>query len=153
MLQTSALIRSVVSALVAAVFILCGGAWLVHHFIGHEPSQTVGLKVIRGIELIGRVPGSGTRIAAKEAPTLTGFVQVGFMVGSDGRAHDIHVIRAVPPGQYEEAAREIIASRRYKPAPPGKSGAREQTEVVNFQVPASVLEQQASASAPAGGGG
>ena len=70
---------------------------------------------------------------------LKGFVQVGFTVGTDGRAHDIHVLAAEPPGQYEEAARTIIASRHYKPALPGKKHTAQRTEIIHFQAPTSVL--------------
>lgn len=139
-------LRFIVSALLAGGLLVFGGGWLVHHYVGHEPAQTVGLKVIRGIQYLGHLPKSATASAAKKrGPMLTGFVQVAFTVGPDGRAHDIHVLSAEPPGEYEEAAREIVAARHFKPAGAGgKTG--EHTAVVHFRVPASTLEKT-------GGGG
>ncbi|MGH8270760.1 MAG: energy transducer TonB, partial [Gammaproteobacteria bacterium] len=109
-------LRFLVSALLAGALLLFGGGWLVHHYLGHEPVQTVSLKVVRGIEFIRHLPGSATAAAPeKKGPVLNGFVQIAFTVGADGRAHNIHVLRAMPPGEYEEAAREIVAARRFKP--------------------------------------
>ncbi|MGA7966769.1 MAG: TonB family protein [Gammaproteobacteria bacterium] len=135
------LLRFVAAAVLAGALIFFGAGWLVYKFAGHHPDQTVGLTVIRGVQLLSHVPGQqGTSAQAKQSQqTLKGFVQVGFTVGADGRAHNIHVIAAEPPGQYEEAAREIIAARHYKPAPPGRKSAVEHTEVVHFQAPTSVL--------------
>lgn len=142
MSRTSTIVRFAVSALFASAFILLGGGWLIHRYVGHQPSETVGLKVIRGIQLISRIPGSGDKTGdGQKGPMLTGFVQVGYTVGPDGRAHGIHVIRAVPPGHYEEAAREIIAARHFKPVQ-GSGAGLEQTQVINFQVPASALEDK-----------
>lgn len=136
-------LRFLVSALLAGALLLFGGGWLVHHYVGHRPAQTVGLKVIQGIQYIGHLPHSGTSTPPKkQEPMLTGFVQVAFTVGADGRAHDIHVLRAEPPGEYEEAAREIIAARRFKPQASGKGAAAKRTQVVHFQVPASTLEKK-----------
>lgn len=134
------LLRFAVAAVLAGALIFFGAGWLVYMFAGHHPEQTVGLTVIRGINLLSHVPGQGTSAGAKQSQqTLRGFVQVGFTVGADGRAHNIHVIAAEPPGQYEEAAREIIAARHYKPSPPGKKGPVQRSEVVHFQAPTSVL--------------
>lgn len=134
------LLRFAAAAVLAGALIFFGAGWLVHKYAGHHPDQTVGLTIIRGVQLLSHVPGQGTSTQAKQSQqTLKGFVQVGFTVGADGRAHNIHVIAAEPPGQYEQAAREIIAARHYKPAPPGKKGGVERTEVVHFQVPTSVL--------------
>lgn len=119
-----------------------GAGLIIHHFAGHESGQTVGLTVIRGIKLISRVPGQASSAKADVArqQTIKGFVQVGFIVGPDGKPHHIHVIAAQPPGLNEEAAREIIASRRFKPVPAGsKQSGVERSEVVHFQVPTSVL--------------
>lgn len=140
--RTSTILRFTVSALAATAFVALGGGWLIHRYVGHQPSETVGLKVIRGIRLIAHVPVSGAKSGADQnAPTLTGFVQVGYTVGPDGRAHGIHVIRAVPAGHYEEAAREIIAARHFKPVQ-GREAELERTQVINFQVPATALEDQ-----------
>ncbi len=136
------LLRFAGAAVLAGGLVFFGAGFLVQHFAGHQPEQTVGLTVIRGIKLISRVPGQASSAkpdTAKEQ-TIKGFVQVGFIVGPDGKAHHIHVIEAQPPGLNEEAAREIIASRRFKPVPPGsKQSGVERSEVVHFQVPTSVL--------------
>lgn len=138
------LLRFAGAGALAFALIFFGGGLLVSHFAGHHPDQTVGLTVIRGIKLLSHVPGQGSsaRPEASNQQTLRGFVQLGFIVGPDGKAHHIHVIASEPPGQSAqvEAAREIIASRRYKPVPPGskKSGVQ-RSEVVHFQVPTSVL--------------
>lgn len=135
-------LRFAAAAVLAGALIFFAAGWLVYKFAGHRPDQTMGLTIIRGINLLSHVPGQGTSAQAKQSQqTLKGFVQVGFTVGTDGRAHNIHVISAEPPGQYEEAAREIIAARHFKPLPPGKKGPAERTEVVHFQVPTSVLTQ------------
>ena len=149
MANIAAPLRFLVSALLAGALLLFGGGWLVHHYIGHQPAQTVGLKVIRGIQYIGHVPGSGTAAAPKKrGPMLNGFVQIAFTVGADGRAHDIHVLTAEPPGEYEEAAREIIAARRFKPRQAGQDTATVHTEIVHFQVPASTLKKKNGGGTP-----
>lgn len=140
--RVSTILRFAASALIATAFVAAGGGWLIHRYVGHRPSETVGLKVIRGIQLITHIPGSGSKTNnAQNAPMLTGFVQVGYTVGPDGRAHGIHIIRAVPAGHYEEAARAIIAARHFKPVQ-GKEAGLERTQVINFQVPTSALEDQ-----------
>lgn len=150
MSKTATILRYAGSALLAGAFVAVAGGWIVHRFVGRQPSRTVGLTVIRGIQLITHVPGTQSLgAAAQSGPMLPGFVQLGFKVGADGRAHDIHVIRAVPPGQYEQAAREIVAARRFKPAA-GKAGGIERTEVVHFQVPASVLSAQSQGGGSGG---
>lgn len=143
-------LRFAAAAVLAGALVFFGAGWLVHKFAGHEPDQTVGLTMIRGIQLLSHVPGQGTSAQADKAQqTIRGFVQVGFTVGADGRAHDIHVISSEPRGQYEEAAREIIAARHFKPAPAGEKGPVERTEIVHFQAPTSVLTDNKNS----GGGG
>lgn len=151
MSKAATLIRYAGSALIASAFVLFGGGWLIHRYVGHEPSQTVGLRVIRGIQLISHVPTEGSAAKSRSGPSLTGFVQVAFTVGPDGRAHGIHVVRAEPAGHYEEAAREIVAARRFKPAQ-GAAARLQRTEVVHFQVPASALETAAGGKGGSAGG-
>ncbi len=146
------LLRFAGAAVLAGALVFFGAGFIVHHFAGRESGQTVGLTVIRGIKLISRVPGqaSSAKPAAAKQQTIQGFVQVGFVVGPDGKPHHIHIIAAQPPGLNEEAAREIIASRRFKPVPAGsKQSGVERSEVVHFQVPTSVL----SGSGKGGGSG
>ncbi len=134
------ILRFAAAIVLAGALVFFGAGWLVYAYVGHRPGQTVGLTVIRGIQLLSHVPGQATSAPAKESQQmLKRFVQVGFTVGADGRAHDIHVLAAEPPGQYEEAAREIIASRHYEPAPPGKKRVAQRTEIIHFQAPTSVL--------------
>jgi len=137
------LLRYAGAAVLAGALVFFGAGLLVHHFAGRHSGQTVGLTVIRGIQLITKVPGQASSAnpdTAKEQ-TIKGFVQIGFTVGPDGKAHHIHVIEAQPPGLNEEAAREIIASRRFKPVPAGsKQSGVERSEVVHFQVPTSLLK-------------
>lgn len=138
------LFRFAGAAVLAGALVFFGAGLLVHHFAGHDSGQTVGLTVIRGIKLISRVPGQASSAKPDTArqQTIKGFVQVGFTVGPDGKPHHIRIIEAQPPGLNEEAAREIIASRRFKPVPPGsKQSGVERSEVVHFQVPTSVLSQ------------
>jgi len=138
-------LRFAAAAVFAGALVFFGAGWLIHTYVGHEPAQTVGLTMIRGVHLLSHVPGKGTSAqAGKSRQTIKGFVQVGFKVGADGRARDIHVISAEPPGQYEEAAREIIAARHFKPAPAGKKGPVQRTEIVHFQAPTSVLTDNKS---------
>ena len=133
-------LRFTAAAVLAGALVFFGAGWLVYAYVGHRPGQTVGLTVIRGIQLLSHVPGQATNARAKRSrQMLKGFVRVGFTVGSDGRAHDIHVLAAEPPGQYEEAARAIVAARHYKPAPPGKKRVAQRTEIIHFQAPPSVL--------------
>ena len=146
------LIRYAVAAVFAGALVFFGAGLIIHHYVGHESSQTIGLTVIRGIKLLSKVPGQADSAKPDTArqQTIKGFVQVGFIVGPDGKAHHIHVIAAQPPGLNEEAAREIVASRRFKPVPPGsKQSGVERSEVVHFQVPTSVL----SNSGKGGGSG
>jgi len=141
------ILRFAAAAVFAGGLVFFGAGFLVHKFAGHQPDQTVGLTVIRGIHLLSHVPGQGTSAqAGKAQQTIKGFVQVGFTVGADGRAHDIHVIAAQPPGQYKEAAREIIAARHFKPAPAGGKNSAQRTEIVHFQAPTSVLTDNKTAS-------
>ncbi len=136
------LLRYAGAAVLAGALVFFGAGLLVHHFAGHEPAQTVGLTMIRGIKLITKVPGQASSAESDKAnqQTIKGFVQVGFIVGPDGKPHHIHIIAAQPPGLNEEAAREIIASRQFKPVPAGsKQSGVERSEVVHFQVPTSVL--------------
>lgn len=139
-------LRFVGAAILAGALVFFGAGWIVHAYVGHQPAQTVGLTVIRGVQLISHIPGQAKASSTKATTTpqeqLRGFVQVGFTVGSDGRAHHIHVIAAEPSGQYEEAAREIVAARHYKP--PSAKHPAQRTEVVHFQVPASVLTGKGS---------
>lgn len=137
------ILRYAGAALLAGALVFFGAGLIVHKYLGGRQSdQMVGLTVIRGIKLLTHVPGQASSSSAAKAQQqqLKGFVQVGFTVGPDGRAHHIHVISAEPPGHNEEAAREIIASRHFKPVKPGsKASGVERSEVVHFQVPASVL--------------
>jgi len=138
MSRLSTILRFGASAILAAAFVVFGGGWLVHEYVSHHTGRRVGLTVIRGLTLLTHPPGQGTQSHPEKAKRmLTGFVQVGFTVGPDGHAHGIHVIRSEPKGQYEEAARELIAARRYKPSKAGHA----ETRVVHFQVPASTLEK------------
>lgn len=131
------ILRFAAAAVLATALVFFGAGWIVHKYFGQRSDQVIGLTMIRGVQLLTKVPGqASTPKAASAGKQIKGFVQVGFTVGADGRAHHIHVIASEPPGQYEEAAREIIASRHFKPG--AKKGV-ERTEVVHFQVPASVL--------------
>jgi len=150
MSRLSAILRFGVSGLLAAALVFFGGGWLVHEYVGHKPGQTVGLTLIRGVKLLSHPPGKQTAPAPqkkKSGPMLRGFVQVGFTVGPDGRAHGIHVIRSQPKGEYEQAAREVVAARQYKPT---KAGHKE-TRIVHFQVPASTLAKHKDAKDGQGG--
>ncbi len=147
-------LRFLASGLIAVAVLLFGGGWIVHHYIGHDPARTVGLTVIRNVKLIARVPGTDAqkkrgkpadKAAERKVP---GFAQVAFTVGADGRAHNIHVLRSVPAGVYDRAARAVIAARHFKPSKSGQGF--EQTEIVHFQVPADALGKDAG---KAGSGG
>lgn len=47
--------------------------------------------------------------------TAPGFVQLEYSVQPDGSATDIRVVGAVPEGRYDDAARAMVAGRRYAP--------------------------------------
>ncbi|MGH8162351.1 MAG: energy transducer TonB [Gammaproteobacteria bacterium] len=147
-------LRFLASGLVAGAVLLFGGGWIVHHYLGHHPEQTVGLTVVNNVKLLAHVPGTDKQTkdksADKAAPQreVPGFAQVAFTVGADGRAHDIHVLRSVPEGVYDQAARAVIAARHFKPSKSAHGA--EQTEIVHFQVPASALKKGAN---DAGSGG
>lgn len=148
MSRISVIVRFGVSGLLAAALVVFGGGWLVHEYVGHHADKTVNLTLIRGISLLSHPPGKQTAASPKKSgPMLPGFVQVGFTVGPDGRAHDVHVIRSQPKGRYEAAARELISARRYKPS---KAGHKE-TRIVHFQVPASSLSDQDQGQGGKGG--
>lgn len=154
MSRLSTFLRFLVSALIAAAILVFGGGWIIHEYVGHDPSQSVGMTVIRNINLISHVPGKGNHeneaSAAQHKPTrmVPGFAQVAFTVGPDGHAHDIHVLRSVPKGVYDQAAQAVIAARRFKPPKSGQP--IEKTEIVHFQVPADKLK---SNSGKLGAGG
>lgn len=134
----SVILRFAVSTLLAAALVVLGGGWLVTRYIGHQPSETVGLTVIRGISLVEHIPEREKKAGKPREPMINGFVQISYRVGADGRPHDIHVIRAEPPGMYDQAAIQIVATKRFKP-PNAKGTAKLKTLVVHFQVPASAL--------------
>lgn len=69
---------------------------------------------------------------------ITGFVQLRFTVQPDGRATDIRVFGAIPPGIYEDQAIAQVRARRWDPAldEAGRPVARAATEIVEFTVPA-----------------
>jgi TonB family protein len=131
--------RFLVSGLIAVAILLFGGGWIVHHFFGPNPSQSVGLTVIRNVKLLAHVPGSATRkkpAVAERKRTVAGIVQIGFTVGADGRAHNIRVLRSAPKGANAAAARAVIAARHFTP-PQTKRGRKiEHSEILHFQVPA-----------------
>ncbi|MGH8273947.1 MAG: energy transducer TonB [Gammaproteobacteria bacterium] len=154
MSKLSIFLRFLASGLIALAILVLGGGWIIHEYVGHDPAQTVGMTVIRNINLLSHVPGKGNHkdknSAAKHKPTrmVPGFAQVAFTVGTDGRAHDIHVLRSAPKGVYDQAAQAVIAARHFKP--PKSGHATEQTEIVHFQVPA---DKQKSSSDKSGAGG
>lgn len=144
--RTGTVVRYVGSAGLATLFVLGGGAWLVHSYVGGQPSQTVGLEVVRDIHLLTHLPSTArTNSGSSEQKTdmITGFVQIGYTVQPDGKPTHIHVISAEPKGQQSklEAAKEIIASRHFKPAydKAGHPIPRQASTVINFQVPASAI--------------
>lgn len=69
---------------------------------------------------------------------INGFVQLRFTVQPDGRATDIRVFGAVPPGVYEAQAIEQVRGRRWQPGTDeqGRAVARPVTEIIEFSVPA-----------------
>jgi protein TonB len=48
-----------------------------------------------------------------------GWVELSFLVGTDGRTRDITVIRASPPNRYEDAALEAVRRWRFQPSREG----------------------------------
>ncbi len=139
----SVILRFAVSTLLASALVIFGGGWLITRYVGHQPSETVGLTVIRGISLVEHIPGREKKVGKSQEPMINGFVQVGYQVGADGRPRDIHVIRAEPPGMYDQAAIQVVAAKRFKP-PNAKGTATPQTLVVHFQVPTSALAHDSS---------
>lgn len=69
---------------------------------------------------------------------IHGFVQLRFTVQPDGRATDIRVFGAVPPGYYERQAIDQVRARRWEPGvdEDGNAVSRRATEVVRFSLPA-----------------
>jgi len=62
----------------------------------------------------------------------SGFVQLEFTVGADGRVSEAEVVRAAPSGFYEEQALAILRSRRFEDLAPGETG----TEIIDFRIEA-----------------
>lgn len=60
----------------------------------------------------------------------TGFVQLEFTVGADGRVAEAEVVRAAPSGLYEDQALAILRSRRFEDLAPGETG----TEIIDFRI-------------------
>ncbi|MGB5589869.1 MAG: energy transducer TonB [Gammaproteobacteria bacterium] len=60
----------------------------------------------------------------------TGFVQLEFTVGADGRVAEAEVVRAAPSGYYEEQALAILRSRRFEDLAPGETS----TEIIDFRI-------------------
>lgn len=69
---------------------------------------------------------------------VQGFVQLRFTVQPDGRATDVRVFGAVPPGYYERQAIEEVSSRRWEPGvdDAGQPTSRAANEIIHFTVPA-----------------
>lgn len=89
-----------------------------------------------GAEPVMRLPPPPPfELAARE---VTGFVQLVFTVQPDGRATDVRVYGAVPPGYYEEQAMAAVQERRWEPGydAGGRAVARRATEIIEFSVPA-----------------
>ncbi len=74
---------------------------------------------------------------------VQGFVQLEFTVLPDGSVEDVEVIGAQPSGVYEERARQQIRARNFahQADPEATDGVR-RTEIVDFTVPASELQDR-----------
>lgn len=141
MSKTATIVRYLVCGVVSLAVFVLGGGWLVHYYLGNKPQHAISMKVVKGITLIHSVPGldnSGKNKSAEQPQRMVpGFVQLTYTVGKDGRAHNIHVLHAVPEGVYEKAAQTVIEGRRFEPAKSEQAASVEHTKVVHFRVPAS----------------
>lgn len=151
MSRTATILRFLVCGLIAIAIFVGGGAWLVHHYLGDKPKDVIGMKIVRGLDLITTIPGvEGTAAKAlqqdKAQRFIPGFVQIAFTVGKDGRAHNIHVVRAIPEGRYELAATAVIAARHFKPPESAQAAAKERTEIVHFSAAESGHSENGAAS-------
>ncbi len=67
-------------------------------------------------------------------PDSAGWVELSFVVGADGRARDIGVLNASPPGLYEEPAIAAVRRWRFEPAREGGIAVERRTSVrLRFQ--------------------
>lgn len=144
MSRAATIARFLICGLLSAAVFVLGGGWLVHHYLGNKPEQTISVKVARGISLIHSVPGldNSTDKKSKQQSErqVPGFVQVAYTIGEDGRAHDVHVLRSIPEGVYDKAAQAVIAGRHFKPAASKAAAQTEHTQIVHFRVPESKLK-------------
>lgn len=116
-----------------------------------EPAPTVELEEVELISTMDRVDVSellaereAERVRNRELPeppelpprTVTGFVQLEFVVGPDGRVLECRVVGAVPGGVYEEQAVAEVSSRLYTPTfdDQGQAIASTRSEIVEFTV-------------------
>lgn len=143
MSRTATIVRFLICGLLSAAVFVFGGGWLIHRYLGNQPQQTISIKVARGITLIHSVPGldnSTDKSREKPQRQVPGFVQVGYTIGQDGRAHDVHVLRAVPEGVYDDAAQAVIKGRHFKPVKSKSAARAKHSQIVHFRVPKSKLK-------------
>lgn len=75
---------------------------------------------------------------------VTGFVHMEYTINPDGTVSDVRVVGAAPSGVYEDEAIAEVSRSMHAPAfnEDGEPIARRATEIVEFRVPASELENR-----------
>jgi hypothetical protein len=156
-------IRLLLSMMIATVLVLTGAAIGVRWFYDPEKQGESTAAFIERINLssTSEIPGAEERRREKErefvregpsereappAPAVperevSGFVQLEFVVFPDGSVENVEVVGAQPSGVYEERARQQIEARDYSgEVSPAETEGEHRTEVIEFSVPASEVE-------------
>jgi len=138
-------IGPLLAATVVVLALLVASLWAFGAFDIQRLHYTQSLRLLGDDERrdlateLGEAPASTrpTLPPMEEIPPLeipqrprTGFVQLEFTVGADGRVAEAEVVRAAPSGYYEEQALAILRSRRFEDLAPGETS----TEIIDFRI-------------------
>lgn len=157
-------VRLFICALIASVLVFVFASIGVRWFYEPEQEGEATMLLMRQINLTGLFEGEGgeerrrqaERDFVREGPEpsrrpeapveipereVSGFVQVEFTVFPDGTVEDVEVVGAQPSGVYEDQARARVRARDYTgQVSPAEQDGERRTEVIDFTVPASELD-------------
>lgn len=158
--MNSKFLRILGCAVLACLLVFTGAGYIVMKMrrpAGDAVAQVVkGIHLISGSEFKSMLDQDNPNRTPKKRPMpppafpvreVSGIVQVGFTVQSDGHASNVHVLHAAPAGYYEEQAKAIVMSGYYKPtlAKDGRLLPREASTIIHFTVPAHAAPSKAGA--------
>lgn len=139
MSRFSTSLRLLVAGLIAAVLVFAGAGWLVQHVANERSTRAASEAVAGSIHAVGTFftgpSTSATPEKAGQPRVVPASVRVAFTVDRHGRARNIRVLSAAPPGTYAAKARAVIAARRFKPSQTAREAAAERIRVLQFGLP------------------